>query len=167
MINQKIEVAINRQINHEMAAAYNYLAMAAYLERRDLAGFAKWMLMQRDEELTHAMRLFTYLLDRGGCVDLAAVQKPQADFDSVQAVFAKALEQERANTASIHELYALAIKLDDYATQSHLKWFLDEQVEEEKIMGEALTHLELVGDDKAALLVLNQQMGQRPAEVGG
>ncbi len=166
MLSSQVETALNRQINHELAAALNYMAMTAFFEQTNLAGFAHFMLLQYEEELQHARRLFTYLLDRGGTVDLSAVEKPKADYNSTAEVFQTALQQEEANTAAINELYALAREVNDFATLSHLQWFLDEQVEEEKLMGETLALVELVGDDKGALLVLNQQLGARTSEEG-
>lgn len=163
MLEAKIETALNKQINHELTAAYGYLAMAAYFETTNLAGFAAWMHKQRQEELEHAMRLFRYVNDRGGRVVLDAVPQPRSDFDSVREVFNRALETEQHNTKAIHDLYGLATQLKDYATQSHLQWFIDEQVEEEKLMNEILSLLELAGDNKAALLALNNQVAKREA----
>lgn len=166
MLDKKIEAAINRQINHELAAAYNYYAMAAYFETLSLSGFADWMVQQRTEELDHAMRLYRYLLDRGGVVDFDAVSKPKATYSSVQDVFETALKQEEDNTAAINQLYKLAVECGDYTTQSALQWFLDEQVEEEKTMGEILDMVKFAGDDRSALLVLNRQVGERSAPEG-
>lgn len=166
-IDSKIQDAINKQINHEMTAAYNYLAMVVYFEQINLAGFALWMRMQHEEELEHAGKLFQYLLDRGGKIELDTIPKPSSEFASVAEVFETALKMEQANTASINRVYALAKELNDYATQSHLQWFLDEQVEEEKIMDETLGLVRFAGDDKSALLTLNNQMSKRPAEGGG
>ena len=163
-LNPRIETALNQQINQEMAAAYSYLAASAWLDAENLKGFAGWMAIQRTEELEHAKRLIDYLLDRGGRLDLAAVAKPKADFENIREVFDAALASEQQNTRSIHELYKLAIEENDYATQSFLKWFIDEQVEEERIMNDAIGLLDHAGDDRSALLVLNQQMGDRGPE---
>lgn len=161
MISPEIEQAINDQINQEMTAAYSYLAMAAHFETINLSGFAHWMHQQRLEELDHAMRLFNYLIDRGGDIKLQAIENPHKKYSSILDVFKTALEMEIANTTSINQLYKLATEISDYATQSHLKWFIDEQVEEEKSMEDVIALLELTGDDKSALLTLNQQMGAR------
>jgi len=163
---KEIETALNKQINHEMAAAYNYLAMAGWFELHNLDGFASWMKTQRQEELDHAQRLYDYLMDRGGTLDLAAVDKPRASFNSTLDVFRTALKQEQANTQSIHELYKLATDTNDYSTQSCLKWFIDEQVEEEKTMNDAIGLIEFAGDNASALLALNHQFGQRTGEAG-
>ena len=164
MLSKKIESALNKQINHEISAAYNYLAMAGHFERGNLTGFSNWMLQQRNEELEHAMKLYQYLLDRGGKLELSAIPKPQGSFGSIRAVFQKALEQEKINTKAIHSLYSLAAKENDYTTQSQLQWFLDEQVEEEKIMDEVIALLDLAKGEKSAPLVLNQQLGERKGE---
>jgi len=161
VIHDKIEQALNKQIRHEISAAYSYLAMAAYFDQQNLAGFAHWMQHQRQEELEHAMRLFQYVIDRGGKVELETIEKPQSTFNSIKAVFEKSLDLEKINTQAIDELYSLAVDLKDYATQSRLQWFLDEQVEEEKTMSEILSLLEIAGDNKSALLALNNQLGQR------
>ncbi len=166
MLDPKIEDALNNQINHEIASAYNYLAMAAFLERKNMTGMAHWMLLQRQEELEHAMRLYRYVLDRGGKVALAAVAKPQSDFASIHKVFDEAQKMEVENTTAINDVYAKAVELNDYATQSNLKWFLDEQVEEEKLMDEVLSLVELAGEDTSALLVLNRQLGERQPGAG-
>jgi ferritin len=105
-----------------------------------------------------------YLLDREGQVALQAISPPAQEFGSVRDVFARSYEQEKANTRSIHELYELAKNVNDYATVASLQWFLDEQVEEERVMSEALGLLEFVGDDKSAMLTLNHQFGQRQPE---
>lgn len=162
-IDSKIETALNKQINQEMAAAYGYLAAAAWFDAENLKGFASWMRIQREEELVHSQKVLDYLLDRGGRLELEAVAKPKTQYGSVMEVFQKSLESEQANTRSIHELYRLSVELDDYSTQSFLKWFIDEQVEEERVVADAIGLLEHAGDDKSALLVLNQQFGQRTA----
>jgi len=162
----KIEEALNRQINQEMAAAYSYLAASAWFDENNFDGFSKWMELQRQEELEHAGKLIDYLHDRGGRLSLEAVEKPNAEYGSVMEVFQGALRNEENNTRSIHALYKLATEENDYPTQSFLKWFIDEQVEEERTMNDAIGMLQHAGDDRSALLVLNQQMGQRPSDDG-
>jgi ferritin len=164
MMDAKIEQALNAQINLEFSASYSYLAMALYMDAKHLGGFASWMIKQSDEERAHGRRLLRYMLDRSGNVELESVPKPQVDYGSINEVFEMSLEQEKSNTASINKLYALARDLNDYATQAHLQWFLDEQVEEEKSILDILGRLELAGDDKTALLILDEYLGSRSPE---
>ncbi|MFP4352312.1 MAG: ferritin [Puniceicoccaceae bacterium] len=165
-LSDSIEKELNRQINQEMSAAYAYLATSAWFESENLTGFSKWMAVQRAEELEHAQRLITYLLDRGGHLKLEAVECPRPEFGTVMEAYQAALASEENNTRSIHALYELAVEEKDYSTQSFLKWFIDEQVEEESTMHEMIGLLEHAGDDRSALLVLNDQVGRRaPGET--
>ena len=161
MLDKKIEKALNHQIKAELAASYKYLAMGAYFEDLNLTGFSSWMLKQHEEERTHAMKLFHYIHARNGRVSLDAIEKPESEFKTPKDAFLKALDLEKENTAAIYDLYTLATEIGDYATQSHLKWFLDEQVEEERLLEEARSLMEIAGDDKSALLLLNEKFGSR------
>lgn len=161
MLKPEIQAALNKQIAQEQSAGQEYLAMTTYFEGNSLRGFAKYMRKQAGEENEHAMRLFDHVVDRGGQVTLEAIPKPPADFGSTRAVFEAALARERANTASIHEIYALATELRDYATQTMLHWFIDEQVEEEAWCEEALSLLDMVGDNKSGLLMLDKRYGEK------
>lgn len=164
MIKPDIENAINLQIQQEFTAAFQYLGMAAYFESENLSGFAKWCQTQYEEELQHALRLFNYVLDRGGRPQLPAISAAQTNFSSPQEVFKMALELERENTRSIDDLYAKASRNLDHATISHLQWFVDEQVEEEKLVGEILSLVERAGTEGQAILYLNDKLGERKSE---
>ncbi|HXV75244.1 MAG TPA: ferritin [Candidatus Polarisedimenticolaceae bacterium] len=161
MIDSKLEKAINDQINKELQAWYSYLAMSAYCKKLNLSGFASFMDGHAREEQAHAHRLMNYVLDRDGSIVLQRISAPAADFNSLLHLFELAVEQERSNTRSIYELYELAKQVNDYSTVAALQWFLDEQVEEEKVMTEALGLMRFAGDDKSALLTLNSQFGKQ------
>ena len=162
-MDKQLQDAINRQINNEFAASYYYLAMSTYLDGMHLPGIATWMATQSDEERAHGQKLLQFLLDRGGSVELQAIDKPPSDFGTVKDVFEDALKTERQTTSDIYEVYGLAHEKNDYATLAHLQWFIDEQVEEEKTVGDILGRLELAGDEKTALLVIDDQLGKRIA----
>ena len=161
MLSEKLQKALNEQVNNELYAAYQYLAMAEYFAAQNLDGFAHWMRLQREEEIGHAMKIFDFVLDRDGRVKLAAIAAPAAKFTSSLDVFKKALEHERAVTARINELYAAAKKENDYPTEALMQWFVLEQVEEEASALKVVERLQMAGDDKAALMMLDREMGQR------
>jgi len=160
-MEKKMIQEMNVQINREMYSAYLYLAMSAYLEAENFGGFAQWMKAQASEEMTHAMKLYSFIFDRGGVVVLEAIDKPESNFKSVQQVFEKTLEHEKFITKSINNLYALAQKQDDHASAIFLQWFITEQVEEEKNAMDILAKLQQVGPSAGALIMLDKQLGKR------
>jgi ferritin len=166
MLKPEIEAALNSQLNYEQGAAQEYLAMAAYFAQMNLPGFAAFMRAQNAEEIAHAVKIFDHINERGGRVKLGPVGEPTFDFGSPKAVFDAALAREQANTRSIHDLYRLAADHNDYPTQIMLQWFIEEQVEEEAWCEEAVAHLEMIGDSRGALLMLDKKYGRR-AEAHG
>jgi ferritin len=163
MLNNTIEAALNDQIREELHSAYIYLSMCAQCESMNFKGFAQWMRKQSQEELTHGMKLFDYINDRQGRVELQAISKPPLEFKSLIDMFEQVLKHEQKVSEMIHNLYKLAVKENDYSTQVALHWFIEEQVEEEKMANEILAQLKMVGDAPAALMMLDRQMGARVA----
>jgi ferritin len=164
MLSRTVQEAMNEQIKNEFYSAYQYLSMAAYCESVNLPGFARWMRMQAREEVEHAMKLYDFILDRGGRVLLQAMDQPVADFGSPLEVFEQALEHEQRVTAMINGLYGLAVKENDYASQTFLQWFVTEQVEEEKNAGDVVETLRMIGDGSEALFLLDRELGQRQTQ---
>lgn len=161
MINEKLEKAFNDQINKELYSEYLYLSMQAYFERLNLKGFVKWMSVQVQEEHAHALGMFDYLNQRGGTVELEAIDKPETDWASPLAVFEQVLEHEEYVTSRINALMDVAEETKDRAAMSFLNWYLKEQVEEEDNVGNVLATLKLIGDDKKALLMLDKDLAAR------
>ncbi|MEJ5169830.1 MAG: ferritin [Fimbriimonadales bacterium] len=168
MISKKLEKAVNEQIQKETYSAYLYLAMAAYFAAQNLDGFANWFYVQNQEETYHAMKLHRYLIERGGEVELMEIEKPPKDFESPLKAFRAALEHERFITKSINELYQKAIDEQDPALASFLKWYVDEQVEEEASAEKIIAQLELIEGYKPGLYHLDKELAARvytpPAE---
>jgi ferritin len=164
MLSKIMQDAINTQIKHEFYSSYLYLAMSAYFENNSMPGFARWMRVQSEEENAHALRLFDFINDRDGSVELQAIEQPPSEFKAPLDVFQQALEHERKISELIHQLYALAVREKDYPAQIHLQWFIDEQVEEEKNASQIVEQLKLAGNDGAALLMLDNALGARKGE---
>ncbi|MGO9199791.1 MAG: ferritin [Limisphaerales bacterium] len=160
----KLEKALNEQINLEFSSAYAYLAMAAHFENTAFTGFARWMRLQSDEELAHARKFFDYIVERNGRVVLKALAEPKLDWKSPLEVFRTSLGHEQRVSAAICGLYETAQEEKDYATLSFLKWFLDEQVEEEKNVSDFIVKLELVGESHNGLYQIDKLAGHRGEE---
>ncbi len=163
-LSTKLEKALNDQINLEVCSAYAYLGMAAYFEHATLTGFAKWMKVQSGEELGHANKFFEYVVERGGRAALQPIPEPKSDYKSALEAFKASLGHEQKVSASIYAIYDLASGEKDFATLSFLKWFLDEQVEEEKNVSEMLAKLEMIGDNRNGLFHLDRHAGKRGNE---
>jgi ferritin len=160
-LSAKIEKALIDQLNLELRSAYAYLGMAAYFDHTAFTGFGLWMSLQSREELKHADKFFRYIVDRGGRVALQALPAPRCDYKSVLEVFQTSLIQEEEVSASISGIYELAAADKDFPTLSFLKWFLDEQVEEEKSVGDMVAKLKLVGDNHNGLYQIDKFAARR------
>lgn len=161
MLSKEIQDALNDQIKNEYFASYTYLSMAAHCESINMRGFASWLRKQSEEELGHAMRLFDYVIDRDGHVLLQSIDKPQSKFKSLTEMFQQVLDHEREVTGMINKLYEKSISENDHATAVELQWFIQEQVEEEKNATEILDKLKFAGENSSALLLLDDQLGDR------
>ena len=162
----KVVQAINQQINSELKASYSYLAMSAWCERQNFIGAAHWLRLQSREEYMHAMKLFDFVLARGGEVELKAIDEPRRSFATVGEVFETAMEQEHEVSREIDALYELAFREKAFAAVAALEWFLTEQVEEEKTSREIVAKFRMVGNDAPSLLDLDRELGARVSAGG-
>ncbi len=161
MITKKLEKEINDQINRELYSAYLYLSMSAWFKSQNLDGFATWMHVQYEEESFHAMKLFDYIVERGGTIELQAIDKPDNEFNDVIHVFELTLEHERFITDCINNLMNIAIEEKDHAAKSFLQWYIDEQVEEEANVDKLLTTLKMVQANPHTLYMMDKELASR------
>jgi len=161
VIKEKVQDAINRQINREIYSAYLYLSMQSYFESVNLKGFANWMKVQVQEELTHAMKLYDYLFQRGGRVILQPIEAPPGDWSSPLGVFEETYEHEQVVTSSINDLVELAHSEKDHASYNMLQWFVSEQVEEEDNASNLIEKIKLMEDAPGGLFMLDKELATR------
>ena len=161
MIKSKVEKLINKQIYEEINSAYIYMSMANYLESKGWKGFAQWMKIQVQEELSHAKKFQDYLLERDGKVILETIPKPIQDWKSVTNVFAEAYKHEQHITECINNMVKQTRAENDYATEGLLQWFINEQVEEEANTSEIYEKLKAIKESQHALLFLDKELGSR------
>jgi ferritin len=163
MISPAMEKALFTQLNHEFYSAYLYLAMSAYCSHLEFNGAADWLKLQYEEEHMHATKIYNYLVEQGVQVELQALPKPPSDFGSLLEVFTSSLQHEQAMTARLNNLSDQALKEKDHATYNLLQWFVNEQVEEEATVGGIISKLKLVKEDGYGLLMIDNELGERPA----
>ena len=161
MISKKMEKALNEQVNAELFSAYLYLSMEAYFKSLNLNGFANWMMVQTQEEVSHAMKIYEFINERGGRITLKAIDGPDTKWDSPLAVFKAVYEHERKVTGLINNLVDLAIEEKDHATNSFLQWFINEQVEEEASADQLVQQLIMMEKAPGGMFMLDRELGQR------
>jgi len=170
MISNKIQDAINAQINAEFWSAYLYLSMSMHFEAEGRSGIANWFKIQFQEEQAHAQIFINYLNQRGGRVELKAIDAVPTSWESPIAAFKATLEHEQKVTALINNIYHLAEAEKDYATRDRLNWFVSEQVEEEDNARQLIDKFALIGDNGMGLYMLDQELASRtytaPAALG-
>jgi ferritin len=161
MLKEKIEAALNDQLNFEFYSAYIYLSMSAYFESIDLKGCSQWMKAQTQEEMLHAMKFFDFIAERGGRVMLKQIDSPETQWESPLKAFENALHHEGIVTEKINHLMDLAQQEKDHATQIFLQWFISEQVEEEASVNAVVQRLKLAGDNPGPLFMLDRDLSAR------
>ncbi len=161
MLNKKLELELNKQVNAEFYSAYLYLSMSAFLASKNLSGFSNWMKVQFEEEQFHALKLYQYILDRGGRVELEKIEKPKTEWTNIVNVFEEVLAHEEKITSLINNLVDLAIQEKDHATVNMLQWFVEEQVEEEANASDLLGQLKLIQGKGSGLYMIDKELKQR------
>ncbi|CAD5244444.1 MULTISPECIES: ferritin [Thermococcus] len=165
MLSERMLKALNEQVTKEIFSAYFYLAIAAYFKDKGFDGFANWMEAQAEEELGHALRIYDYIFDRGGKVELERIEKPKGDFTSPLKAFEAVYLHEVGVTESIYKLVEIAEEEKDRATYQFLQWFIEEQVEEEATAKAIVDKLKIIGDNPQGLFMLDRELGQRQARL--
>jgi ferritin len=161
MLSKLLEEELNEQINFEFWSSHLYLSMSAAFADKGLPGFAHWMYVQYQEEVTHAIKFFNYVTERGGRVVLKPIDAVRTEWEAPLDAFADTQHHEQKVTARINHLADIAVAEKDHATQSMLRWFIDEQVEEEANVKSIIDTLNLVKDNGYGLYTLDKELATR------
>ncbi len=161
MISEKLLKELNNQINFEFYSAHIYLAMAAYCAAEDFDGFSNFFKVQAEEEKFHAMKFYNYVNEMNGRVVLEGMPDPQNEYSSLLHAFEVSLAHEKIVTSKIYNLTDIATEEREHATISLLKWFIDEQVEEESSFNGIIKKLTRIKDDPASLYMLDTELAAR------
>ena len=161
MLSLGLTKSINNQIADEFNAGYLYLSMSAYCESIGFRGFAKWLRKQSEEEIGHGMKLIDYMNDQFSRVELQQIYEPEKTFGSLTDLMEQALLHEQEISEGIYLLYGQAGEEHECTTQTMLNWFITEQLEEEKTVGDIVEKLRIFGENKSSLYLIDQELGQR------
>lgn len=163
MISNKVIKALNAQIEREAQASFLYLSMAGWCDRKSLSGCAQFLFAQADEEHSHMLRIFHYILDMDKVAVAPAVKKSETEFDTIQVLFEQIYKHEQYISQSINELVSLAMKENDHATTNFLQWYVEEQREEESLMRSILDKIKLIGDGPSHLFHIDNEVAKMTA----
>lgn len=161
MVSEKINEIINEQINKEFYSGYLYLSMSAHLHELGLFGFSSWLKIQAKEEVEHGLKLLDYLLERGSYITLKQIRTPQFEFKGVNSIFQTLYEHECCITNSVMNIAQIAEEECDRKTLTFIEWFIEEQVEEEQQVKDIIKRLELFGEEKTSLYLIDKELGER------
>ncbi|MBH63017.1 MAG: ferritin [Alphaproteobacteria bacterium] len=161
VMKQSLLNTLNEQVNREFYSAYLYRSAASFMASENFPGISDWMMAQSEEETEHAEKIVKFIEDRGSRVSFLAIDAPEADFNSPLDAFETSFKHEKFITGEINKLFAQSVKEKDYAAQVLLQWFVEEQVEEEAAVGLLVEKFRRAGDNSAALLMLDSEVGTR------
>ena len=168
MISNNMCKALNDQVNAELFSSYLYLSMSSWFSERSLSGFASWMRVQAQEELSHAMKIYDYILERGGKIEFAAIEQPESEWKSAVVVVEEVAQHEAKVTGLVNDLVDVALSEKDHAANIFLQWFVAEQVEEEASVGEVFERMKMIDGDSAGMFAMDMELSKRvfttPAE---
>jgi ferritin len=161
MISDAINEILNEQINKEFYSGYLYLSMSAHMKELGLFGFASWLRLQAKEEVEHGLKVFDYIINSNSFVTLKQIKTPEFEFNGIIPIFNIIYEHEKCITRSVMSVAQKAEEECDRTTLNFIDWFIEEQIEEEENVKNIIKRLELFGDDKVALYLMDKELAQR------
>ena len=161
MLEQKMEIALNQQVNAELWSAYLYLSMSYDMDGKGYEGMSSWFALQAKEEFEHATRIMKFIGEMDGKVTLTPISEVRQEWNSPKEAFEDTLKHERVVSGKIYQLMDMAVELKDYATQNMFKWFVDEQVEEENTARKIVDMLKRIENSSVGMYALDKQLGNR------
>ena len=158
MLKEKVEKALNAQIEKEIYSSHLYLSMASWAEAKGYEGISQWLYAQADEERIHFLKFIGYVNERGGNAVISAIKKPDASFKDVLTLFKQVLKHEEFISESINDVLSVCMAEKDFSTQNWLQWFVTEQIEEEKSVRNIIDKLKMIGSDGNTLYLFDKDI---------
>ena len=161
MVSPALLDKLNDQMNYEFYSSQVYLAMAAYCSAESFDGFANFFIVQAEEEKFHAMKIFHFINTLGKRAVVSGMKDPLNEYGSLLDAFEQAYEHEQSVTKRIYDLSDVAWNEREHATINFLKWFIDEQVEEESTFDSIIQKLRRIDNDSNAFYMLDAELAKR------
>jgi ferritin len=167
MLSKKIEKMLNNQVEIEAESSQFYLAMASWAETQGFNGTAKFLFQHSDEERMHMLKLVHFINERGGHAIIPQLDKPDAEFTSLNKIFQKVLDHEIKVTQHINDIVEKCLDEKDYTTHNFMQWYVSEQIEEESLARDILDKLNMIGNDKGGLYLFDRDLENYKHGDGG
>lgn len=161
MISNKLQDAINEQINAELWSAYLYLSMSLDAEAKGYKGVANWFYIQFREEQDHARIFMNFLNSRDAKVLLRPIEEVPTTWPNILAMFEQTLQHEQKVTSLINNLAAIARDDNDFASINRFTWFIDEQVEEEDTARGMIQAFRAVEGNQYGMYMVDKELASR------
>ena len=165
MLKQKIETALNKQIELEASSSQFYLSMASWAETVGLNGTSSFLYNHSDEERQHMLKLVKFINERGGKAVIPALTQPPTSFKDIKEIFESLLEHELNVTDSINNVVDICLQEKDYTTHNFMQWYVSEQLEEEALARNIIDKLNMIGNDKGGLYLFDRDLEMLAAKA--
>ena len=158
MLKDKIQSALNNQIQIEAFSSQIYLAMASWAETEGLGGSAQFLYKHSDEERMHMLKLVQYVNERGGKALIPQLDQPATEYKSLTDLFQTLLDHEVMVSNEINNLVDICLSEKDYTTHNFMQWYVAEQIEEEALARTIMDKLNMIGEDKGGLYLFDRDI---------
>lgn len=156
LIEAAVEASIQEAIYAELFASHLYKRIATQLQRIGYFGAAKHFRDESADELEHYQRHVDFLNDMGSVAETPAL--PECA-ESVPSLL-DAIELSYETECALLESYSNWYKSADPVTAQHLLQFIEIQRKSVGEYGDLMARIELVGDDKCGLLIIDKELGE-------
>lgn len=160
VISEKIIGLINNRIQQEELSSRLYLSMSNYLNYVGYSGASQLWKKYSDEERKHSEWAYNYLLDLDIKPMTHKLEEQKQEFTGLEQIIALSLKHELEITSQCQELAKEAMKENDFMTLELAQRYLKEQVEEIAKTTMWVNKLNLFGNDKIALRLLDNEMSE-------
>ena len=160
MINPKVKIKLEEQINLEMYSSYLYIAIANEFEYRNLNGFAKYFFNAAQEETTHAFKIIKYLNDNSEKINLYSIQTPTTGWNTVDDILTATVEHEQLVSERINSIKSLSEDVRDYVTSQFINWFINEQIEEENKVITLRDRIAYLNNDMSKIILYDLELNE-------
>lgn len=157
-MNTTIENLLNDQIKYEATASMQYLSMASWADANGYNGVAEFFYEQSEEERLHMTKLVKFVNERGGNVIIPQLEKPKADFNTLNELFDMFLSSEVFVTEQINHIIFECLQNKEYNVHNFMQWYVTEQLEEEAMARTLLDKLTIIGDDKSGQYLFDRDI---------